>query len=152
MKRLTALLITGILLGVLPVSSPAQESDSLVIALIQKMSVLQIDSTLGNEPFIDWLKKLAGEKTTLTWEIDDCGEQTGVPAIDKERDIPTCVAVYGILPDGRKFGIAIITGTVQKGPLETPALYDAYIQDHGSIRNARVLRDLPPLFRPSPAR
>ena len=137
----------AILLAALPAGSPAQESERQAIAAIQKMAVSEVDSTLDPVPFGEWVKTLAGEKVALDWEVDDCGEQTGVPAIDKERDIPTCVAVSGILTDGRKFGIAIVTGTVQKGLFEKPALFDAYVQDHGVIKNARSLRDLPALLR-----
>ncbi len=53
-----------------------------------------LDPALPELPFEDWLLSLLPPGTTLVYEDSDCGEQTGDPSIDADRDIPKCLSVY----------------------------------------------------------
>ena len=49
--------------------------------------ISRIEKGLPRERFDVWLRKLAGRKAKITWEVNDCGEQTGTP-VDKGRGFP----------------------------------------------------------------
>ncbi len=53
-----------------------------------------LDPALPDLPFEDWLLGLLPPGTALVYEDCDCGEQTGDPSIDTDRDTPTCLSVY----------------------------------------------------------
>src|SRR5574337_1563894 len=78
----------------------AQISEDAAIKYVQKVSVAKLDSTLTGTPFADWLRGIIGKKATIEWELNDCGEQSGDPNVDKDRDIPACVGVNANLADG----------------------------------------------------
>lgn len=55
-----------------------------------------------------------GPKAKITWEVNDCGEQTGGEA-DKDRDLPICAEVQANLPDQRIVVVRILAATFKKG-------------------------------------
>ena len=119
-----------------------QTSDTAAIAYVQQLPTFDLDSTVSGGVFGDWVQSLAGRTAKVEWELNDCGEQTGVPMIDAERDFPMCVGAYAALPGDVRFGITIIIGTYEKGPTDTPAIYDIYIQSGKTVRTLRHLKDL----------
>ena len=54
-------------------------------------------------------------QTPITWEVNDCGEQTGNPEADKGRDFPICVEAQATLQKKRTLSISVSVGTLQTG-------------------------------------
>src|SRR5262245_7481516 len=75
--------------------SPAQDRDSVIIETVKHIPVSRLDSTLSDTMFETWIRQFVGDSTMLRWEVNDCGEQTGIPAVDTANDLPTCVEVDG---------------------------------------------------------
>lgn len=44
---------------------------------------------MPKQRFDSWMRKIFGRGKS-SWEVNDCGEQTGTPA-DRGRDLPMCV-------------------------------------------------------------
>jgi hypothetical protein len=61
--------------------------------------------------------------------VTNCGEQTGVPEIDKKRDIPLCVEIELKEKDKSVGYLLVFVGTHKKGMMkEGAALYYGYIK------------------------
>lgn len=118
------------------------------IDLLGQAPASSLDSLLPKASFLDWFKSTVGPEAKIQWEINDCGEQTGVPAVDQQRDMPVCLEVTAILPDRRIVGVAIDVGTEKKGLFGDPAVYNIYLQGNGSILHVKRLRDLPRILHP----
>lgn len=89
--RKLAFFFTGMML-LAPSPSPADD-DYVVFA--RSLLARDFDASLPAEPIEQWLKASLPEGMKAIWGeyATDCGEQTGVPAIDKERDMPLCVEI-----------------------------------------------------------
>ena len=118
------------------------------IDLLSQVPASSLDSLLPKTAFLDWFKSTVGAEAKIQWEINDCGEQTGVPAVDQQRDIPVCLEVTAILPDRRTVGVAINVGTEKKGLTGDPAVYNIYLQGNGPLQHIRRLRDLSRALHP----
>ncbi len=71
-------------------SAQSKKLETAAIKHAKSYRVSQIEKELPSEPFGSWFQELVGIKTPITWEINDCGEQTGTAA-DRGRDFPMCV-------------------------------------------------------------
>jgi hypothetical protein len=110
MARIGALLMVA----VIAVSAAAQTPhDRKMIAYAKAIPVSQLDPKLPATPFETWLIKEAGENAQITWEVNDCGEQSGSPE-DGERDFPVCVEAVAHRRDKRVIVVSIAVGTYQK--------------------------------------
>ena len=118
-----------------------QSLDERAIGFAKALPVSRLDARMPRQPFDAWFQKLVGSQAKVTWETNDCGEQTGSPA-DAQRDFPICVEVGAALADGRKVAVQIAVGTFQKGISGRPVVWWAAIEDHGSTEHVRRLRDL----------
>jgi len=93
----------------------AQLQEETIIAYAQNIQVSNLDSTLPKQPIEVWLTSLVGSKTTISWEVNDCGEQTGVAGDSSSINPPVCSQVTSKLENGRTVGIQIIVGTFKEG-------------------------------------
>jgi hypothetical protein len=91
----------------------------------------------------------------MKWEVNDCGEQTGNPALDRGRDFPMCVEVHIKLIAERTLSLSISVGTFQKGVTGSPGFHLGYLAEPG--RKPQFLKNLTPvpvlvqlLVRPAP--
>lgn len=132
----------------LPASAQDLQQEDRAITFVKGTPAKDFDSALPKVRFERWLLDVVPPKTKLLWELNDCGEQTGDPAIDSQRDIPLCVETGGTLPDGRRFSIQIVIGTSQKAKLEKPALRSIIIELNKRLAEVKRLRDLPELLKP----
>jgi hypothetical protein len=139
-KRLAPCL-TFVLFLSAPVSAQVTLEDA--IDLLGQYRVSRLDSLLPRTPFLTWFKSVVGTSAKIEWEINDCGEQTGAPAIDQQRDIPTCLEVTAVLPDQRKVGVAVVVGTERKGLSGLPVVTSVYLESGGEIFHLKRLSDLP---------
>ncbi|QQS45177.1 MAG: hypothetical protein IPM66_14555 [Acidobacteriota bacterium] len=89
-------------------------SDEELIGYAKKLNVNKIESRLPQQELNEWLKSILKSTTSIEWEINDCGEQTGTE-IDRERDLPFCAGIEAKTKDGGKVILAILIGTDKKG-------------------------------------
>ena len=103
--------------------------------------VSRIEKGMPRERFDVWLKKLAGRKAKITWEVNDCGEQTGTP-VDKGRDFPMCVEADSKLGD-MAIIIIINVGTFGRGIIGPPQVRGLSLQIEGEeLHGINKLNDL----------
>jgi hypothetical protein len=118
-----------------------QSLDERAIRFAKTIPVSRLEAGMPRQPFAAWFQKLVGPLAKVTWETNDCGEQTGSPA-DAQRDFPICAEAGTALADGRKVIVQIAVGTFQKGISGRPVVWWAAIDDHGSTEHVRRLRDM----------
>jgi hypothetical protein len=124
----------------------AQSREKRIIAYAQKIHVSSLDSTLPKQLIEVWLKSLVGSKSPLLWEVNDCGEHTGVVGDSSSINPPTCAQVTSKLSDGRTVGIQIIVGTYKTGIKGKPEVFYIYMENHGEVKSTSKLRELPALI------
>ena len=112
------------------VSSPALADDEYV-TFAKSLLARDFDANLPSQPVEQWLISSLPGGMTASWGkyVTDCGEQTGVPAIDKERDMPLCVEIE-LKHEEKVVGyLMLFVGTQKKGKLkESAGLYFGNIQ------------------------
>jgi len=124
--------------------SPRNEAQSVI--RIKRLDVSKLDPGLPKQPFAAWLTNFVDSKSKITWEINDCGEQTGDSA-DKERNIPTCVQAEATTSSRWRIIVMIQIGTIKNGGLTKPVIKDAFIQRGNESITARSLSDLATLLK-----
>src|SRR5256885_13656234 len=77
----------------LPKLAPAKigELESRATSLVKKMDVAALDPQLPSQRFEEWFRNTMGGSDSYTYELNDCGESTGDPDTDTQRDLPLCV-------------------------------------------------------------
>ncbi len=99
-----------------PAEALADEQDFLGAAKSTLAS--QVEPGLPDEPIDVWLAAVIGREVPIAWGINDCGEQTGDPSVDKERDFPLCGELEATLAPGRSVYLYFGVGTQQLGVLD----------------------------------
>jgi len=148
-----AVLVPLILLATFPLSaqSPDSKAEKAAIERAKAVLVSSLDDRLPKitvEYFLDY----ESEGAEIHWEVNDCGEQSGNPEADKDRDFPMCVeADFDV--NHRAVSVSIAIGTSKKGPSGNPALFSVSITDpDGKSHPVPRLGDLPKeLRRPLPS-
>ena len=74
--------------------------DRKAIAYTKALLVSQLDPKLPAITFERWLTNQSGEDAQISWEVNDCGEQTGA-ADDRDSDFPLCVEAEAHMRDKR---------------------------------------------------
>ncbi len=126
------------------------------VAAVRQVPASQLDAQLPERSFALWLSQLVGMQSGVTWQLTDCGEQTGNSS-DRERDIPACVEAVAITPNDRKVFINVWVGSSKLGVGQKPRLYFAVVEHKGEFYTATRLSDLPDLLtkplkpKPKPA-
>ena len=138
------------LVGLLPMAfgqGSQLGDDKTLIDRAKRADVSLMDRRLPSGQFSDWLSKTVGEKATITWEVNDCGEATGGPA-DRGRDMPVCVEAAAKLPDGRKVVLSLAVGSRQRGMnSQFTAFYTTAVLQGEKFTEFRALGDLPALLQ-----
>lgn len=141
----------ALLLLVLAASVVAEPpTDDEIVARTKAVAVSRLDSTLSSdESFENWLTRLFGREVAVSWGVNDCGEQTGMPA-DKERDLPFCGEAVLSLSGGATISIYVAMGTRQRGFSASPDVYAIWLERPGSgLVSVSKLSDLPdPIAKP----
>jgi hypothetical protein len=65
--------------------------------LLMVQTASDYSELLPAQPLSVWLDSILPRRTTLIYELNDCGEQTGNPEIDHTRDMPICLGVEAVL-------------------------------------------------------
>ncbi len=92
----------------------SKKMSAAVIAKAKTTLVSRIEKGLPRQAFAVWFQKLVGRKTPITWEINDCGEQTGTPE-DRGRDFPMCVEATAKTSADFYISVNIQYGTFKRG-------------------------------------
>ena len=108
-----------VLLGAAP-QAPAQAA---AISAARNAVVQDIEKTLPRVTFEAWVQGLVGARAALRWKTNDCGEQTGNPALDKGRDFPICVEVQAALAGDRQLSLALMVGSIRRGLTVGPLMF-----------------------------
>ena len=140
-----AAFLTRISVLAMTLSLTAQQSpvETRAIELAQRIPVSRLEAGLPRQTLVQWFTRAAGPGAKLTWEVDDCGEQSGDPEIDRGRDFPMCVAAVASLSNGRKAIVSVVMGTFGKGIVGPPQLMMVNILTAGRVDFIPKLRDLP---------
>jgi hypothetical protein len=91
MELVMSAFILAFLLSAGVPQAATQARDAEAIAAAKNASVQRIDPSLPDKPLEKWLREIVGHQARITWEVNDCGEQTGNPEDDKGRDFPMCI-------------------------------------------------------------
>ncbi len=118
--------------------------EQLFIEKAQSTPVQQLDPALPPTPLAAWLNSIALPSSEVTWEVNDCGEQTGGPA-DRGRDFPACVeAIFAVAPKIRAH-VSVVLGTFKQGVIGQPRLFQLFVEHGGRSQGMQRLSDLPAL-------
>jgi hypothetical protein len=106
----------ALLLLFVPTVLAAQDSklDSVAIQQARNVLVSQLDPKLPRINFSEWLKMEAGPAASISWDTNDCGEQTGDTATNP-KEIPICAEATAKMHDGRTIVVWLAVGTNLKG-------------------------------------
>ena len=136
--------ILSIITMILLASSPSIAEDDYVI-IAKSLLAKDYDETLLSIPVEKWLISVLPQGIDAKWNpnITDCGEQTGDPTIDKDRDVPICAEIE-LNDNGRSVGyLSLVIGSTKNGISKTRAkLYYGYIKRYEKRVNIRKLSDL----------
>ena len=133
----------GLLIAV--VAAGQTPRDRKAIAYAKAILVYKLDPKLPAIPFERWLMKEAGDGAQISWEVNDCGEQTGAPEEeDSNSDIPMCVEAEAHMRDKRVIVVGIAVGTFQRGITGKPATWWITVgRDPASDPPLKSLSDVP---------
>lgn len=139
---------TAIAVGILAMAVTAGAQDAAAITAAQQALVHALDSSLPRVPFSQWLRDVVGPDAATKWEVNDCGEQTGNPALDKDRDFPMCGEVLVTLPSQRVLHVSLVVGTFKKGVGGAPRFWAAYLRTSaGAFEPIKTLPEIPAVIR-----
>ena len=135
-----------------PAPSAGQTSVQLhkeAVDRAKSVIVRSLDGTLPDRSLEIWLRDLFGTGAKTTWEVNDCGEQTGEPQRDRGRDFPMCVDVTVSLTDNRALHVLLAVGTFKTGVRPaTPAFsYGVVLQAGVPIRWLKALGEATAISR-----
>lgn len=105
-----------------------KKMEQAAIERAQDVLVSKFDSSLPRVSLKFFLESEA-EGTKISWEMNDCGEQTGDPSVDRGRDMPTCVEASFTLKDQRTVDVMVAVGTSKKGIAGDVTLFSATLTD-----------------------
>jgi hypothetical protein len=122
-----------------------QARDAKAIERAKNTSVHQIETSLPDKAFAVWLRGVVGPQADIQWEVNDCGEPTGNPLLDKGRDFPMCAEAQVTLRGKRKLSVALSVGTFKTGVKAGPAsfFYAVIVEPDGSMRSVKNLSRVP---------
>jgi hypothetical protein len=130
-------------------SALAQITADQAIGFIDQLPASKLDPVLPKTPFLNWLNELVGPTAKIHWEMNDCGELTGVPAVDDERDISVCIEATIQLSETQKIGIAVRIGTEKKGLSDAPIVANIFWESGDNVVYFKHLSELQKALIPS---
>jgi TonB family protein len=145
MNELTTAILFLALLG-----APAQDStwEEKAVNRVQQTPASRFDPTLPSSPFGNWLTKVVGPQSGVSWRLGECVEQNGT-ASEWNLGVPACVEATAILPDDRKVVAQFNVGSFKQGLSVMTKFHFAVIENDSQFQSVRRLSDLPQLLRDS---
>jgi TonB family protein len=143
MNELTTAFLFLALLGATAQDSTLEEK---AVIRVQQTLASRYDPTLPSSPFGNWLTKVVGPQSGVSWRLGECVEQNGT-ASEWQLGVPACVEATAILPDDRKVVAQIHVGSFKQGLTAMTKFHFAVIENDTQFQNVRRLSDLPQLLR-----
>jgi TonB family protein len=143
MNEFTTAILLVALLGASAQDSTMEEK---AVFRVQQTPASRYDPTLPGRPFGDWLNKVVGPQSGVSWRLGECVEQDGT-ASEWEQGIPACVEATAILPDDRKVVAQIHVGSFKGGLAMTTRFHFAVVENDNQFHSVRRLSDLPQFLR-----
>jgi hypothetical protein len=109
-------LLVPVVLG----SAPQAPPEAAAISAAKHAVVHDMEQALPRVTFEAWVRGLVGAHRVLTWSTNDCGEQTGDPALDRGRDFPICAEVEVAVTGDRRLSLALMVGSTSRGLIRPP--------------------------------
>jgi hypothetical protein len=106
-----------IVINMILLSSLPSIADDDYVTFAKSLTADKYDQSLPSLPIEQWLTSILPHGIVASWGkyVTDCGEQMGVPAIDKDRDMPLCAEIE-FKENGRSVGyILLFIGSEKKG-------------------------------------
>jgi TonB family protein len=128
--------------------APSQDStlEEKAVSRVQQTPASRYDPTLPSSPFGNWLTKIVGPQSGVSWRLGECVEQNGT-ASEWEQGVPACVEATAILPDDRKVVAQIHVGSFKQGLSSMTKFHFAVIENETEFQSVKRLSDLPQLLR-----
>jgi hypothetical protein len=120
----------------------AQITADQAIGFIDQLPASKLDPALPRTPFLAWLNELVGPAAKIHWEMNDCGELTGVATVDDERDISVCIEATIQFSETQKIGIAVRIGTEKKGLSDSPKVANIFWESGDQLAYFKTLNEL----------
>ena len=117
---------------------------------VQQTLASRYDPTLPSSPFGNWLTKVVGPQSGVSWRLGECVERNGTSS-EWDLGVPACVEATAILPDDRKVVAQIHVGSFKQMSVMTK-FHFAVIENDSQFHSVRRLSDLPQLLRTRPPR
>jgi hypothetical protein len=132
MKWIVSLaLVLAIVLSMFLWTPSLSMADDDYVIFTKSLRVDKYDKSLPAIPLEKWLTSILPRGIVAVWSetVTDCGEQTGVPEIDKKRNMLLCVEIE-LREKGKSVGyLLLFVGTNRKGiSKEGVSLYYGYIK------------------------
>jgi TonB family protein len=143
MNELTTAFLLMALLGATAQDSTWEEK---AVIRVQQTLASRYDPTLPSSPFGNWLTKVVGPQSGVSWRLGECVEQNGT-ASEWQLGVPACVEATAILPDDRKVVAQIHVGSFKQGLSVMTKFHFAVIENDTQFQNVRRLSDLPQLLQ-----
>ena len=142
-----AMILGSLLLA--PAYAQTSSRDKRIIAYARSLDVSKLDRALPRRRLEPWLRAMVGEKAKLSWEVNDCGEQTGVPGDGSGVNPPVCAQAHALLADGRVVNVFVLVGSHRAGIKGRPSIWTMDIENQGKSKSAATLRELAALLQTS---
>ena len=145
MRLLLLFVLVG--LGAAPQAPP----QAAAISAAKNAVVQDMEKTLPRATFEAWVQGLVGAQAALKWSTNDCGEQTGNPALDRGRDLPICAEVQVAVSGDRRLSLSLTVGSTSRGlTLGPPMFRQGTISrpDGSEMISIKKLSDVPKLIGP----
>lgn len=120
-------------------------ADDDYVRFAKSLPARNYDKNLPSVPTEHWLTSILPSGIVAVWgdNVTDCGEQTGDPAIDRERDMPLCIEIELKQKDKSAGYLLLFVGTEKKGKLkEAAGLYYGYIRQGGKTIDLKKLHEI----------
>ena len=135
-----------LLLALFGASAQDSTLEDKAVSRVQQTPASRYDPTLPSSPFGNWLTKVIGPQSGVSWRLGECVEQNGA-ASEWEQGVPACVEATAILPDDRKVVAQIRVGSFKQGLSPMTKFHFVAIENETEFQSLKRLSDLPQLLR-----
>jgi TonB family protein len=134
-----------LLLALFGASAQDSTLEEKAVSRVQQTPASRYDPTLPSSPFGNWLTKVVGPQSGVSWRLGECVEQNGAGS-EWDQGVPACVEATAILPGDRKIVAQIHVGSFKQ--LSTMSKFHfAVIENDTQFQSVKRLSDLPQLLR-----
>ena len=122
--------------------SPSAIEESAAIQRVKSLHVSSLDRSLPKVT-LEFFLKYEGGDAPIRWEVTECREQSGSPAVARGPDSAMCVKAEIDLKD-RTAIVLVSVGTFKRGPVDVPSVYGVRVTYlFGATQHLNRLSDLP---------